>query len=437
MITFLKRIKNGLVASAIIATMALAPLSAELVPQRVTAQEGCTAALVGAIADSIGLGAVMSLLTVPVNEQVLQGYSAMDLVLKCILNPLAWMLAQAALAEITDSLVQWIQNGFEGGPTFVTDLPGFMLGVGDQAAAVFLTGDQDLNGDGEPDGLGLSVLNLLCSPFAIDVQISLILDYFNPRSKQKLECTVSTMFANGAAGMQQFMEGDFSQGGWTQWLNMSAGGQNNPIGGFMEAQSELSVRIGSAELVELDFLKWAQGFFSIRDKDGKTITPGKYVEGQIQQVTGWPLDKLKLADSLDETLGALAQQLTMQLLAGEEGLLGAGTSDYFGNFREQSGNYGSDTLLLMCDSTIEYIEAVLVCAQTSGTPADIAAIQIELDRISSGGQCTLTTSTSGWQNIINDVRHNVEDIAARVNCSNAGVGPDLPGEPDPPDDNPQ
>ncbi|MGB4076481.1 MAG: hypothetical protein WBK28_02135, partial [Minisyncoccia bacterium] len=43
-------------------------------------------------------------------------------ILAFVLNSLAWAIAKAAVRSMTQSIVTWINSGFEGSPAFATDL---------------------------------------------------------------------------------------------------------------------------------------------------------------------------------------------------------------------------------------------------------------------------------------------------------------------------
>jgi hypothetical protein len=50
------------------------------------------------------------------------------------LDPIAWMVAKAALQSVVKSTINWINSGFNGSPAFVTDLQQKLLDVGDAQA---------------------------------------------------------------------------------------------------------------------------------------------------------------------------------------------------------------------------------------------------------------------------------------------------------------
>ncbi|MDO8510459.1 MAG: hypothetical protein Q7S15_02435, partial [bacterium] len=141
-------------------------------------------------------------------------------------------VAKQILRQMTDDIVQWINGGFSGSPAFVEDFGGFLTGIGDQIAGQFI----------EDIGLGA-----LCSPFKLDLQIALALNYSANYEHDK-RCTFSDIvdniegFVEGTFDQVGFMAGDFNQGGWPGWF-ASFQPENNIYGSYLEAQAEVGARI--------------------------------------------------------------------------------------------------------------------------------------------------------------------------------------------------
>ncbi len=53
---------------------------------------------------------------------------------ECVLDGLVVSIREALIAALTQSIINWINNGFEGGPAFVTNLNGFLGTVADQTS---------------------------------------------------------------------------------------------------------------------------------------------------------------------------------------------------------------------------------------------------------------------------------------------------------------
>ena len=118
-------------------------------------------------------------------------------------------LLHQILAQLTNDIVNWIQNGDE--PRFMTEGLGDYLGrAADVAVGNFI--DQYL-------GAGW-----LCEPFDLDIKIAL-LDV--PTFEEEVDCTLSDVVDN----IEDFYD-DFSAGGWTGWIELTKP-QNNFYGAFL------------------------------------------------------------------------------------------------------------------------------------------------------------------------------------------------------------
>lgn len=210
---------------------------------------------------------------------------------------LAWAAGNILIDNITNSVVRWINNGFRGGPGFVTNPGQFLTGVADQVAGEFIAGTE---------------LGFLCDPFELDIRAALNLDY---SSDFRIGCTLSDVIAN-TEDFTKFTDGNFNQGGWDGWYSMTQNPNNNPYGAYAKSKSELSARIAGAQGIELLKLDWGNGFFSWEDEDGDIQTPGSVVETQLENVLGTNLDRLEIADEFNEIVGALASQFVSQLVGG-------------------------------------------------------------------------------------------------------------------------
>ncbi len=282
-----------------------------------------------------------------------------------VLDPLVTLAAKTIIHEFTSSVIEWINNGFEGSPTFVTNPGGFLLDAADQMTGEFLAKN------GGP-------LTDLCSNFSIDIRIALAFK-FHQKSREKYKCTLGLIIKNsqkaidGASingrSIKGFVDGDFSQGGWPAFVSMTTETSNNVYGSYLEADSELSLRVASAQEKKTNEVTTGKGFVSWRDpkckqknkEDNAKIqkeyearqntddyaaeyagenkelksndncpikTPGSVIQESLQNNLNGPLRELELADEIDEIFGAAASQLIkMALQKGLAATTGSGRSD--------------------------------------------------------------------------------------------------------------
>lgn len=267
------------------------------------------------------------------------GFTMGSLTISNVLNGIAWAVAKAAVQSITQSTVRWINSGFEGSPGFVTNLQETLTQLGDHVAGQFLS---QLVGS-----------TFLCSPFRLQVASALQTSYYQGYFANS--CTLTGIVSN----IENFTKGTFSEGGWRGWFSMTTQTQGNAYSAYNAAKYELSARLVNAQGQQVKLLDWGKGFMSwcgnntmqdVKNSEyaaaqaagdenvvqvtaqktsagcgvGETVqTPGSVIEGQLAQQLGSGVEQLNLADSINEIVGALVQQLVSRVMGGVGGLLGS------------------------------------------------------------------------------------------------------------------
>ena len=273
---------------------------------------------------------------IPVSDSALRDKEAGVTMFGFTVPGLTWDLvaitiAKLALEQILHATTDWINNGFEGNPAYVTDPLQFFTKIADNIAGEFIAGSE---------------LNFLCSPFQAKIRLALARRH---TQRRQFQCTLTNVVAN----IEDFYN-DFSQGGWDAWFVMTQNDVNNPYGAFLETQIELDERIAQALGLQKMRLSWDSGFLGwsecIREDDagecierGPTKTPGKVIEDQLENVLGSGVRQLELADEFDELVAALFSQLLKQIFSSAQGLFnGAG-------FGGSTGGGGGGTILHTLD----------------------------------------------------------------------------------------
>jgi hypothetical protein len=269
------------------------------------------------------------------------------------LDNIAWLVAKLAIQMMTKSVVNWINSGFSGAPAFVTNLPLFLQQVADVAAGTFIH--------------QLATNGALKSPFQSQVAQAASTQYYQSTSGGGFfsanAYTLSGLLQNDAA----FLNGNFSQGGWSGWLQAVLYPQNNPQGAQILAIAGTARQAAAAQGTQSTQLGWGQGFLSwcgnqtgggggtgsggacktdddcagalaclagkcsadqsldgstaqtCTTKDGATgsiQTPGSVIQAQVNKTLGLSGDTLVTADEFNEVIGALLSQLVSQVLGG-------------------------------------------------------------------------------------------------------------------------
>lgn len=204
---------------------------------------------------------------------------------ECYLDFIIKTLSRAVVHQLVTAIIDWINRGFEGGPTFVTDPAGFFGEIADQEIGRMIDG---------------SALGFVCDPFRLQIQLSFLQQ--RDRRINPSYCSITSIIKN----FQSFVDGNFNQGGWEGWIAMTSLPQNNPYGSQILAEEIVATRITSRQNIAETALNWGGGFKSILANDGTVKTPGSLINGQLAKATGNELDYLNLAREFDDIVIALA-----------------------------------------------------------------------------------------------------------------------------------
>lgn len=236
-----------------------------------------------------------------------------------ILDGIAYHIAKAFISQMLRSTITWINSGFKGSPAFVQDLDRFLLDVADEAAGEYIKTLGELG-------------SFICSPFRIDIQLALTLEYQKAREKRNVD---SCSFSGIVDNIENFYKGEVARGKfWEQWIEVTSKPKTyTPYGQLLEARAEMELRIINQKGQVLEKTAWADGFLSsevceVMDtptgpvKDCVISTPGKTISEALNKALGAGQDQLVAADEIDELIGALIGQIANQALTGAAGLLG-------------------------------------------------------------------------------------------------------------------
>ena len=308
--------------------------------------------------------------------------------LEYVLNGLAWEVANMAIESITASTVNWINSGFQGSPAFVTDLKQNLRGVEDAIAARFFE--------------ELSNQEIQTTPTQDRILDAVRLGYYLRTSPESFYTRYPSTLYAVSPNPEGFLGGDFSQGGWNAWFATVMNPRDNPYAAEELLNRELEGALAEATGNRLQELSWNRGFLQwcgdeisaeedAAEQDtlalgqtdrcvGKvTRTPGIVIEERLNQALGSGMERLTVADDFNEIVGALLNQLAMQVLGGGNGggLLGASAPSAGGGpsfiERTRSGGQGSAGLSTSFIGTLENQRRQIVAFQTNWEKIQTAA----------------------------------------------------------------
>lgn len=240
-----------------------------------------------------------------------------------VLDGIAWAVAKAIISSMVQTLVDWINSGFQGSPAFLQNLKNHLLQAADERIGQYIS---DLGALG----------SFICSPFRLDVQIAVALQYDQLRFEKgdgqpAPTCTLTGVIDN----IEGFITGDFTDGGWDDWFDITATPQTyTPYGSVLAAQAGARVRILNAQNEEVKILDFGSGFLSgelcniVQGGSGASRQecainkPGKIIEEALSFNLDSGRQSLITADEIDEVIAALLSQLANAAITGAAGLLG-------------------------------------------------------------------------------------------------------------------
>ncbi len=276
------------------------------------------------------------------------------------LDGIAGLIAKTAIKRIVGSTVNWINSGFRGAPSFVTDPQKYFVNVADQTAADYI-----FRGP---------TLSQLCGPLQQRIRLSLARNYVRDNT-QIYGCTL-----NGVVGSIEGFMNDFQQGGWEGFFELSQVQQNNPIGAYLLAEGDLFTTVSSVKEQRTNELNWGNGFLSLKecaqydlstasasananvaedeelqqinaieaeDKPPclryRTTTPGDVISRQLNDTLQLGNQSLVTADEINEIIGALLSQLVDKALGGLRSLSRSGSGSAGGSISQQLSNSSTST----------------------------------------------------------------------------------------------
>jgi len=269
------------------------------------------------------------------------------------LDSLGWMMANVVIDQFGDAIVDWIRNGFEGSPMFLSDPEGFFRETANQASGAIIS---KFNAE------------WLCSPLG---KLKIDLNFLFPGTDRvKYGCTFNDITGNfrdiaGRTDLDDWVDfnvsvaendivknfsSDYRNGGFLMWLT-TADWKNNDVGATLRVVDDAFIAASAKISLGAFQLDLGQGFFGVKKclaYDAQkncvkeiTTSPGQLVQDQLKLVAGKDLSRLEVADEINEIIGALATTMMGWLLTGGnegEGVMGYDINAYYsGTSRDHFG----------------------------------------------------------------------------------------------------
>ncbi|MGH7141276.1 MAG: hypothetical protein ACREGH_01415 [Minisyncoccia bacterium] len=359
------------------------------------------------------------------------------------LGCIARSIARALLQQITVSTVNWINSGFNGSPSFLTDPTQFFENTANTAAGNYLAG---------------SDLAFLCSPFSLQVKIAIAQAY---TSNNALSCNLIGNFQN-------FMSG-FQNGGWPSMLSLTTSPNNNPFGAFISGQAGLNAAVANAQNNVQNQLQLSGGFLDFQEPQNCTITnsppsaspsvsvtalsssqadtatnfngnqdfssaggtaeyrvcnlvtvtPGKVISDSLSKVLGTNIDSLNAVYDFDQIISALITQLIQRTLYG--GLLNlGGTTGNYGNT-----DTGVNSIAALQNDVLANVPSYLQSADQAESiyQQDVNAIAPVASSTASALTCL--QNASGYANLTADQQSTVSSDLPTIQSDMTEINGDL------------
>lgn len=207
------------------------------------------------------------------------------------LDGLGYCLANSIIESMLRSTINWVKGDFSGKPAFIDDPGQFFLDYADYQVGGAL--DAITGGEGD-----------ICSPWAINVKLALILSYTG--ESYRPNCSLSDIVNN----IEGFVDGNFEEGGWDGWFRLTQSPSNNPLGSFLLYRDKIYADLSRNNGTLSAEIGWNQGFLSVKDPElGKTTTPGVLLARAVSDTLNVPRERLTIADEFDELITELVNAM--------------------------------------------------------------------------------------------------------------------------------
>ena len=191
------------------------------------------------------------------------------------------------IAYIAQSTIDWVNSGFNGNPAFVTDPEGFLLGIADNEANIFL---EQLGG------------GFLCSPYQDRIRINLHSDYLRdyPTASQ---CDFGQLTGSS---LDDFFSTGY--GSYEDYIDITRR-NNNYYDLKQSANRQLQSNIAQKQTTAQNLLDQGSGYLPQYGEEGQIVVPGSNIYNAVNVRTNLPIDRILRAEDFDQIINQLVESL--------------------------------------------------------------------------------------------------------------------------------
>lgn len=329
------------------------------------------------------------------------------------LDAIAWGIGQSLLHQLSQNIIQWIKNGDSRGPSFIENFSEHFMKEMDNAVGLWMQ---------QYFGTNSQLLGLLCQPFRLTLP-PLLKAYGSrqPNYTERARCKLSDIVKNVENFDINVYQNDFSQGGWDAWFAMLSS-DSNFIGSYLSGISEIEQTKANAlfaSQTEVNttgggLLSWQEcEDVAHTDEEGvltgetfkgkcKIQTPGGLVQDSLKQAFGNDVERLRMADEINEVLSTLVGTMINSLISSD----GSGFSNTDFN---AVVNTTQDTLAPTVIITSPIANQKIVVGNiiplnaTAYDDVKVAGVQFYIDNVKFGGEIL----SAPYQAVLNPISYTI------------------------------
>ncbi len=289
--------------------------------------------------------AVATALTVPTHDAATNSSASSNTAKNCYLDVFANTAKRILVRALVDSVIEWINNGYRGKPSFGINLKNVVKD------AYYSAVDDIIYGAG---------LGEICEDFNLPLKFAVSLYLSVPGGKSKRKCVLEDIKKNYEKEVKD-LKRFYSM---NKFLEINVRTSGSPFNIYYDVSRDLKKAAAAADENVKEELRNNRGFISFRKcnetynkwweemkkkkvpgyegppvyngsdmakENCSVVTPGSVLSDKLNASMKSDLDEIITADEFDEIIGAIVKDLMKRLTSNENGVAGFnnGTERYF------------------------------------------------------------------------------------------------------------